>query len=163
MDELPGALSPVGFFDPLVFAYKDDNNTMKRYRKSEMNHGRVAMLSTLGFLVGYKVEGTLFLFDASIKGPAITHILQVPPPFWALLLLSIGATEQFRAEKGWVDPSELPVDQPGLLKADYILGDLGFDPLGLKSKDTEEFRIMQTKELQNGRLAMLAAVGFLAQ
>ena len=29
--------------------------------------------------------------------------------------------------------------------------------------DAEEFRIMQTKELQNGRLEMLAAAGFLAQ
>ena len=46
---------------------------------------------------------------------------------------------------------------------DYIPGDIGFDPLGLKSEDTEEFRIMQTKELQNGRLAMLASAGFLAQ
>jgi len=31
------------------------------------------------------------------------------------------------------------------------------------SDDAEEFAIMQTKELQNGRLAMLAAAGFLAQ
>jgi hypothetical protein len=30
-------------------------------------------------------------------------------------------------------------------------------------EDPEEFDIMQTKELQNGRLAMLAAAGFLAQ
>jgi len=29
--------------------------------------------------------------------------------------------------------------------------------------DPEEFEIMQTKELQNGRLAMLAAAGFMAQ
>lgn len=43
------------------------------------------------------------------------------------------------------------------------LGDLGFDPLGLKPTDPEEFEIMQTKELQNGRLAMIASSGFLAQ
>ena len=91
-----------------------------------------------------------------------THF-QVSPTFWALLLLSIGATEKFRAEKGWVEPSKIPVDQPGILKEDYIPGDLGFDPLGLKSEDGGEFRIMQKKELQNGRLAMLAAAGFLAQ
>ena len=30
-------------------------------------------------------------------------------------------------------------------------------------EDPEEFEIMQTKELQNGRLAMLAAAGFLVQ
>uniref|UniRef100_A0A6U2AJH0 Plastid light harvesting protein n=1 Tax=Pseudictyota dubia TaxID=2749911 RepID=A0A6U2AJH0_9STRA len=163
VDELPGALAPVGFFDPLGFAENADENTMKRYREAELTHGRVAMLAVLGFLVGEKVEGSSFLFDAQVSGPAITHIQQVPEGFWALLLLSIGAAEQFRAEKGWVDPSEVPVDQPGLLRADYIPGDLGFDPLGLKPEDPEEFRIMQTKELQNGRLAMLAAAGFLAQ
>jgi len=162
-DDLVGALPPVGFFDPLGFADKADDNTLKRYREAELTHGRVAMLAVLGFLVGEKVEGSSFLFDAQVSGPAITHIPQVPEGFWALLLLSIGAAEQFRAEKGWVDPSEVPVDQPGLLRAEYIPGDLGFDPLGLKPEDPEEFRIMQTKELQNGRLAMLAAAGFLAQ
>ena len=76
---------------------------------------------------------------------------------------SIGAAEQFRAEKGWVDPSETPVDSPGQLLAEYTPGDLGFDPLGLAPEDPEEFFEMQTKELQNGRLAMIAAAGFLAQ
>ena len=42
-------------------------------------------------------------------------------------------------------------------------GDLKFDPLGLKPEDPEEFEIMQTKELQHGSLAVLAAAGFLAQ
>ena len=42
-------------------------------------------------------------------------------------------------------------------------GDIGFDPLGLKPEDPEELNLMITKELQNGRLAMLAAAGFLAQ
>ena len=55
------------------------------------------------------------------------------------------------------------MDQPGLLRADYIPGDIGFDPLNLKPEDPEEFVTMQTKELQNGRLAMLAAAGFMAQ
>uniref|UniRef100_A0A7S2I1V5 Plastid light harvesting protein n=1 Tax=Helicotheca tamesis TaxID=374047 RepID=A0A7S2I1V5_9STRA len=162
-EDLPGALPPVGFFDPLGFAEKADENTLKRYREAELTHGRVAMLAVLGFLVGEAVEGSSFLFDANIKGPAITHIPQVPEGFWAILLISIGAAEQFRAENGWVDPSEVPIDQPGLLKSDYVPGDLGFDPLGLKPEDPEEFLIMQTKELQNGRLAMLAAAGFLAQ
>jgi hypothetical protein len=46
---------------------------------------------------------------------------------------------------------------------DYYPGDIGFDPLGLKPEDPEELNLMITKELQNGRLAMLAAAGFLAQ
>merc|ERR1711966_573776 len=118
--------------------------------------GRVAMLAVIGFLVGEKVEGSSFLFDAQISGPAITHITQVPDGFWPVIIAFIGAAEASRAEAGWVD-------QAGLLKDDYMPGDLKFDPLGLKPEEDEEFMEMQTKELQHGRLAMLAAAGFLAQ
>jgi hypothetical protein len=121
------------------------------------------MLAVIGFLVGEKVEGSSFLFDASIKGPAITHLAQVPAPFWVVLVLGIAKIELDRAQYGWVSPRDVPVDQPGLLRADYSPGDIGFDPLGLKPTDPAELKILQTKELQNGRLAMLAAAGFLAQ
>merc|ERR1712232_1449610 len=162
-EDLPGVLAPVGFFDPLGFAEKADENTLKRYREAELTHGRVAMLAVVGFLVGEKVEGSSFLFDASISGPAITHIPQVPDGFWAVIIAFIGAAEASRAQEGWVDPADCPVDQPGLLRDDYTPGDIGWDPLGLKPKDPEEYKIMATKELQHGRLAMLAAAGFMAQ
>merc|ERR1712032_1002251 len=162
-ENLVGALEPVGFFDPLGFAEKADDNTLKRYREAELTHGRVAMLAVIGFLVGEKVEGSSFLFDASITGPGITHLSQVPPAFWILLTMVITGFEQYRAKVGWVEPENVPVDQPGLMRAEYVPGDIGFDPLKLKPEDPEEFRIMQTKELQHGRLAMLAAAGFLAQ
>merc|ERR1712045_888532 len=160
---LPGILEPTGLFDPLGLAEKATDATLKRYREAELAHGRVSMLAVVGFLVGEKVEGSSFLFDASISGPAITHITQVPDCFWAVIIAFIGAYEATRAEMGWVDPSDCPVDQPGILKDDYMPGDLKFDPLGLRPEDEEEFKIMQTKELQHGRLAMLAAAGFLAQ
>ena len=163
IDDLPGALPPVGFFDPLGFAEKAPPGTLKRYREAEVTHGRVSMLAVVGFLVGEKVEGSSFLFDASIKGPAITHLAQVPGAFWAALVIAIGAAETRRAETGWVNPSDVPVDQPGLLREGYTPGDIGFDPLGLKPSDPEEYNTMATKELQNGRLAMLAAAGFMAQ
>ena len=49
------------------------------------------------------------------------------------------------------------------MRESYIPGDLGFDPLGLKPSNPMDFANMQTKELQNGRLAMIAAAGFMAQ
>eukprot|EP00537_Pseudo-nitzschia_pungens_P002051 CAMPEP_0172359388 /NCGR_PEP_ID=MMETSP1060-20121228/3599_1 /TAXON_ID=37318 /ORGANISM="Pseudo-nitzschia pungens, Strain cf. cingulata" /LENGTH=213 /DNA_ID=CAMNT_0013081021 /DNA_START=68 /DNA_END=709 /DNA_ORIENTATION=+ len=163
VDELVGALEPVGFWDPLGFAAKADDNTLRRYREAELTHGRVAMLAAVGFLVGEAVEGSSFLFDAQVSGPAITHLSQVPTGFWLALTIAIGAAEQKRATIGWVEPENVPFDQPGLLRDGYTPGDIGFDPLGLKPTDPEEFRLMQTKELQNGRLAMLAAAGFMAQ
>jgi hypothetical protein len=153
----------VGFFDPLGFADKADSATLKRYREAELTHGRVAMLAAVGFLVGEAVEGSSFLFDSSISGPAITHLSQVPPLVWVLLTIFIGAAEQKRAEIGWVEPENVPVAKPGLLRDSYTPGDIGFDPLGLKPTDPAEFKIIQTKELQNGRLAMLAVAGFMAQ
>merc|ERR1712196_652613 len=42
-------------------------------------------------------------------------------------------------------------------------GDLGFDPLGLKPTDPKKLKDMQAKELNNGRLAMIAAAGMIAQ
>merc|ERR1719253_2122890 len=142
--DLPGALAPVGFFDPLGFAEKADEKTLKRYREAEVTHGRVAMPAVIGFFVGEAVEGSSFLFDAQI-------------------ITFIGAAEAQRAQIGWVDPSDTSYDQPGLPRDDYYPGDFGFDPLGLKPDDQEELDTMITKELQHGRLAMLAAAGFLAQ
>ena len=163
VEALPGILDPVGFFDPLGLAEKASPALIRKYREAELAHGRVSMLAVVGFLVGEKVEGSSFLFDASISGPAITHITQVPDGFWPVIIAFIGAYEATRAEIGWVDPADCPVDQPGILKDDYMPGDLKFDPLGLKPEDDEEFLLMQTKEINNGRLAMIAAAGFLAQ
>jgi len=163
IDTLPGALEPVGFFDPWGLAEKANDATIKRYREAELTHGRVAMLAVIGFFVGEKVEGSSFLFDAQISGPAITHFSQVPEGFWPLTIAFIGTAELYRAQQGWIDPADLPIDNVGQLKDDYIPGDLNFDPLGIKPEDPEEFFEMQTKELQHGRLAMLAAAGFLAQ
>lgn len=48
---LPGSLDPAPEFDPFGFAKDADLGTMKRYREAELQHGRVAMLATLGILV----------------------------------------------------------------------------------------------------------------
>mmetsp|Transcript_44778 Transcript_44778/g.108172 ORF Transcript_44778/g.108172 Transcript_44778/m.108172 type:complete len:213 (+) Transcript_44778:176-814(+) len=163
IDTIPGAIAPTGLFDPLGFAEKADEATLKRYREAELTHGRVAMLASVGFLVGEAVESKTFIFNGEVTGPAITHLAQINPTFWLILGVGIARAELDRAEIGWVEPENVPVDKPGLLRDDYIPGNIGFDPLGLKPEDPEEFFEMQTKELQNGRLAMLAAAGFLAQ
>ena len=163
VDNMPGALAPMGFFDPLGFATDADEATLRKYREAEVTHGRVAMLAAVGFLVGEKVEGSTFLFDSQITGSAVDQFPQVPIGYSLIMLGIIGFAEFYRAKTGWEDPADTRYDQPGQLKADYYPGDIGFDPLQLKPEDPEEFDIMQTKELQNGRLAMLGAAGMLAQ
>lgn len=66
-----------------------------------------------------------------MKGPAITHIAQVPAPFWAVLVLgTIAKIELDRSQYGLLSPRDVPVDQPGLLRTDYSPDDIGFEPLG---------------------------------
>ena len=81
----------------------------------------------------------------------------------------VGAAETQRAETGWVDPKVFEktagtnADTPFQLRNKYFPGDIGFDPLGLKPEDPAKLQELQTKELQHGRLAMLATAGFVAQ
>merc|ERR1712187_1032935 len=49
------------------------------------------------------------------------------------------------------------------MPTDRVPGDFNWDPLGLKPKDPAAFKEMQNKEINNGRLAMLAAIGIVAQ
>ena len=163
IEDMPGVIPPMGFWDPLGLSYNADEDTIARYREAEIVHGRVAMLAVVGILVGEKVAGNTLIFGGKIHGPAITHLAQVPSGFWPVIIALIGAAETTRAEIGWEDPADCPVDQPGLLRQDYLPGDLGFDPLHLAPIDDDEFWWMQTKELQHGRLAMIAAAGFVAQ
>lgn len=175
---LPGSLDPAPEFDPLGFAENIDLNQIKKYREAELQHGRVAMLAAIGLLVTEEPIEFHPLFEASNKdiGPAIRHLDEVravSPFFFELLGLIIGSLELNRALVGWKAPDsstagKLPSDDgEGTvfqdLKEEYYPGDVGFDPLGLKPEDPEEFAIMHTKELQHGRLAMLGVAGMVAQ
>ena len=67
VDSIPGALPPVGLFDPLGFAEKADEATLKRYREAELTHGRVAMLA-VSFVLYLRDRGNQhqFLYDSNI-------------------------------------------------------------------------------------------------
>ena len=58
-----------------------------------------------------------------------------------------------------------PLTAPRLPRppVDYLNGDLGWDPLGLKPTDPAARKEMETKELNHGRLAMIGIVGMVAQ
>jgi len=172
---LPGSLDPVGDFDPLGFA-DCDLNQIKKYREAEIQHGRVAMLAVIGMLVTEEPIEFHPLFEASNKdiGPAIRHLDEVravSPFFFEILGLIIGALELNRALQGFKAPDKgtagrLRSDEGTMfqdLKDDYYPGDVGFDPLGIKPEDPDEFAEMHTKELQHGRLAMLGIAGIVAQ
>merc|ERR1711906_78846 len=83
-----------------------DQAEAQRYADVEITHGRVAMLATVGFIVGEQVEGSSFLFDKYISGPAIGHFQQVEevaPLFWEIIALVVAIAETTRVQKGWND------------------------------------------------------------
>jgi hypothetical protein len=152
----PEGIDAFGFFNDI------QQTEAQRYADVEITHGRVAMLAALGFLVGEQVEGSSFLFDASITGPAIDHFQQVPPIAWGLIGAAIFVIESSRVQYAWQDPFQ--ADKLFLLKSEYVPGDYGFDPLGLSAGKSEAWLDdMKLKELNNGRVAMVAISGMVAQ
>jgi len=152
---LPGAISPLGFFDPLGFSNEKDLVGVKRLREAEIMHGRVAMLATVGYVLQENTPTIAYGFDT----PTIAnHQIPEVPLFGVMFpfFLAINIAEALRASKGWVEPGRGPLFT---LREQYYPGDLGFDPAGLKPDTADEFATMHTKELSNGRLAMLAVAG----
>merc|ERR1712154_123404 len=117
------------------------------------------MIAAVGYLAG---EGLPSPFG--ITGPANDQLQQVPLPAFALLTVAIAAAELKRATIGWVEPNLGSWTKTlWTLRDNYYPGDLGFDPLGFKPTDANAFADMQTRELQNGRLAMLGVAGMCSQ
>lgn len=125
-------------FDPL---YLSDYINLDYAAAGELKNGRIAMLAVLGMLVQEIVHLPNEMFAESNP---LKAIYSVPVEGWCQIILAITIVElvTFKAtfESG---------------------GDLGFDPLGMgKKENLEELKL---KELKNGRLAMLASMGFIMQ
>jgi hypothetical protein len=182
-EEMIGVNKPTGFFDPWGYSTNVDGKTLLYFREAELKHGRLGMLATLGIVVGEKLHP---LFGGDLDGPAISLAKDIPKiivpglverqgmamevpsltVFWTTVLVACGLIditgalspnlpwERFsgwQVKEGWTKDSK---EQPG---------DYGFDPLGLRPPDPKDFADLHNRELNNGRLAMLAAAGMIAQ
>jgi len=161
---LAGITGPMGYFDPLGFSTNLSPGKLLFYREVELKHGRVAMLAALGFLVG---ENYHPLFGGNIDSPAIYAFQETPlQTFWGAVVLALAIPEVysvFTFDEPGSTSKEVLKNEQWTIKLDHEPGNLGFDPLGLKPEDPKEFVEMQTKELNNGRLAMIAVAGMVAQ
>ena len=159
-ESLPGITGPLGFFDPLGFCTSGEEKVseakIRFYREVELKHARVAMLAAVGFPLAEQFHPLFATDDA----PSFSAFQQTPlQTFWPIVVLAIAIPEVFSTFS-----FEKPSEQAWAMKADHVSGDyFGFDPLGLKPSNAAELKEMQTKEINNGRLAMIAIAGMVVQ
>lgn len=159
---LVGEVAPTGYFDPLGLATGKDAATLRLYREAEIKHGRVAMLAAVGLLTQEISKNPL-----GIDGPAIRHFDLVDaqfPEFGELFILLCAFIEGWSIVNKWEPRSQTRnLNRFAHLRDDVEPGDFGWDPLDWFPKDPKEQDAIRTKELQNGRLAMLGVAGIVVQ
>lgn len=151
-------------FDPLGFSNINSLNSfgLNKFfmRESEIKHARLAMLAAAGWPVAELLDRPLAkvfnmqpVVDESSRSPSILNggLDKVSPVFWVSILGSALVIDMIQINKANADDAE------------YFPGNLGWDPLGLYPKDEEGRKAMQTKEIKNGRLAMIAITAFAMQ
>eukprot|EP00438_Fugacium_kawagutii_P011846 Skav236788 [mRNA] locus=scaffold1361:344784:345491:- [translate_table: standard] len=133
-----GAMDPLGFFDPLDLC--KDEATFKDYRAKEIKHGRLAMMGALGMLTQSLVQ--LPGFEDVPKDVSAATVGNGQTGF----LLTIGIIAVLEAAVFVQDESKEP-------------GNFG-NPLPLVGDDYSDE--MRAREINNGRIAMFAAIGQIA-
>lgn len=141
-------------FDPLNCS--TNINTLKKYREAETKHGRLAMLASVGWPLTEiyhpylsKMYNMPNLLSDNGKVPSILNggLDKINPAFFMAVIIFASALEFPYINKKY--------------DKDSITGDLGFDPLKLyKDRDVVSKVKLELKELNNGRIAMLAITYF---
>ena len=144
-------------FDPLNCS--TDMLTLKKYREAEIKHGRLAMLATVGWPISELFHPYLStitqntnLLSFNNKVPSILNggFEKINPIFFMSIIVFASSIESIVLNKDYNN------------YFDYrIPGDFGFDPLNFYTNKSEfTKRNLELKELNNGRLAMLAITYF---
>ena len=155
---LTGELAGDFGFDPLGFT--KSRSDLMTYREAEIKHARLAMLAAAGWplseVFDRKIAALLHLSPLLDKGERVPSLLnggleKVNPFYWMGCVAIAAAVEFYGVNKSRAGDES------------YFPGNLGFDPLGLYPKDEDGQRRMQLAEIKNGRVAMIAVLGFAIQ
>ena len=144
-----------GFIQPPSWEETEGIDTIYWMREAEVKHGRVAMLAVSGWIAvdnGARFPLAGEPFD-SIPSSYQAHDILVEQGTMGVLLLAIGFIE-LCSGAALVQVSKGEITREA--------GDFKFGSQ-LLSKDEEEAFNMKTKEINNGRLAMLAFGGIATQ
>lgn len=141
-----------GFIQPPSWEETDGLPTLYWMREAELKHCRVAMLAWFGWLATDGAFGVTLRFPGevyqSIPNSYNAHNILVEQGSMQFLLIVVGLLE-FCSSAALVQVSKGELDREA--------GDFGLDPLNfLKGKSKEQVDRMKLREINNGRLAMLA-------
>jgi len=156
LDGLPGNTMPLKNFDPLGLASLGSDETFLWFRAAELKHGRVAMVATTGYLVnacGIHFPGQLssdISFESLSKMNPFDAWAAVPDSGKAQILATIFIAELVTESK------EVHYTKGGPLPQ------MVFPPIDFSGVSTETLARKQNAELNNGRLAMIAIMSFIA-
>jgi hypothetical protein len=141
---------PGMIFDPLGFSNDKPCSELVRLREAELKHGRWGMIASTAIPVTELVTHC----------PAI-HVLDNADPVVLSLFSLIVAQSEFQSMLlGWENPYT-NTSNVFKMKENYQPGDLGFViPFSFMDKDSE---FMLDAEINNGRLAMISALGMIVQ
>lgn len=159
---LKGELAGDYGWDPLGLGA--DSKALNWYRHAELVHCRWAMLGAAGVLVQELVKPEVYFYEAGLPQ-------NLPEPFKNINMGGLLAFEflmmHFTEVRRWQDIKEHgSVNQDPIFKNNSVPnpepGYPGgiFDPLGFSKSDLKTW---QTKEVKNGRLAMIAFMSFVIQ
>jgi len=132
-----GALAPLGFFDPLGFTTVGDEKGFNKLRASELKHGRVAMMASIGLVGQHFIK-----FPGFEKTPAGLGALGTGEGVFGFFGLFVGSAV---LELAWREDSN---KEPG---------NFG-NPFGIDMYNED----MRNKEISNGRMAMISVLGIFA-
>ena len=147
-----GVQAPVGFWDPAGFTADGSVENFKRRRQTELKHGRISMLATMGYITP-EITGK---FPGYLSPSAGLKFADVPNGLAAISKVPAAGWGQILAYMAFCEVSQ---DQSAGTAA--AAGDFGWKVL--TAADPAEKTKKLNAELANGRLAMMAIIGMFFQ
>ncbi|GMI51025.1 hypothetical protein ScalyP_jg8613 [Parmales sp. scaly parma] len=185
LETLAVKLNPlVKFYDPLNLAEAEfwgasNEATIGFLRHAEIKHGRVAMFAFVGYIVhanGFKfpwamnMDGTKFSDNVNTNPPALWDDISESAKWQIFLVIgflefwSELSTDNNKHYMAGGRPGDFPDFQDGPDGVPHPVPFNLFDPFKLsKNKTVEKKESGLIKEINNGRLAMIGIMGFVAE
>lgn len=180
IQDLPGATAPLKGFDPLNLATLGSESTLAWFRAAELKHSRVAMLATTGYIVqaaGIHFPGMLSS-DVSFESLSAMKPLAawdaVPDLGTSVVIIVLYCTWYHISSSNSLPKGKAQIYFT-IFFAEFVSefsgthymkgGDfptIVFPPINFASSDAEKEKLQMSRELNNGRLAMISIMSFVA-